>query len=206
MLLISHDRDFLDAVVDHVAHVDQQQGARVALEPLFEPDDGVEVQVVGRLIEQQQVRWTHQRLRQVQAHPPAAGEVADRAVHLLVGEPQAGEQLARPGIGGVAVGAVQLGVQAGLSGTVMGRLGVGQLTLYLAQAQVAIEHVVDRQALQRVDLLPHMGDAPVGRQEAVTGIRVQLPAQQGEQAGFAGAVGTDQAGFVAGVQGQLGVF
>jgi hypothetical protein len=51
-----------------------------------------------------------------------------------------------------------------------------------------------------------MGDAPVGRQQAVPGIRGQLTQQQGEQRGFAGAVGTDQAGFVTGVQGQLGVF
>jgi hypothetical protein len=78
--------------------------------------------------------------------------------------------------------------------------------LHLAQAQVAIEHIVDRQAVEGVDLLAHVGDAPVGRQQAVTRIRAQLTAQQGEQAGFAGAVGADQAGFVAGVQGQLGVF
>ena len=36
--------------------------------------------------------------------------------------------------------------------------------------------------------------------------RGQLTQQQGEQRGFSGAVGTDQAGFVTGVQGQLGVF
>ncbi|VVO45435.1 hypothetical protein PS723_06624 [Pseudomonas fluorescens] len=34
---------------------DQQQRARVILEPVFEPQNGVEVQVVGRLIEQQQI-------------------------------------------------------------------------------------------------------------------------------------------------------
>jgi hypothetical protein len=35
---------------------------------------------------------------------------------------------------------------------------------------------------------------------------VQFAPEQGEQARFAGAVGTDEAGFLAGVQGQLGVF
>jgi len=49
-------------------------------------------------------------------------------------------------------------------------------------------------------------DSPVGRQQAIARVRVQLAAQQGKQAGFAGAVGTDEAGFVAGVQGQLFVF
>jgi hypothetical protein len=51
-----------------------------------------------------------------------------------------------------------------------------------------------------------MSDTPVGWQQAVPGIRGQLTEQQGEQRGFAGAIGTDQAGFVTGVQGQLGVF
>ncbi len=78
--------------------------------------------------------------------------------------------------------------------------------MHLAQTQVAIEHVVDRDAVQGVDLLAHMGDAPVGRQQAVAGVRGQFTQQQGKQRGFTGAIGTDQAGFVTGVQGQLGVF
>ncbi|MNF17416.1 hypothetical protein D3C80_2209090 [compost metagenome] len=51
-----------------------------------------------------------------------------------------------------------------------------------------------------------MGDAPVGGDQAVARIRGEFAAQQSEQAGFAGAVGADQAGFVAGVQGHFGVF
>ncbi|MCY1352301.1 hypothetical protein D9M69_385900 [compost metagenome] len=97
-------------------------------------------------------------------------------------------------------------VQAGDGAAVVGRLGNAQLALDLAQALVAIEHVVDGQALEVVDLLAHMGDAPVGRQLAVAGVRSQLAAQQGEQAGLAGAIGTDQADFLAGVQGQFGAF
>ena len=88
-----------------------------------------------------------------------------------------------------------------MRGAVLGRFCSGQVTLHLAQAQVAVEHIVHRQALEGIDLLAHVGDAPVGRQEAVTRVRVQLTAQQGKEAGFAGAVGTDQAGFLAGVQG-----
>jgi len=100
-------------VVDHgVEKVpivrNQQQGAGVILEEIFQPKNGVEIQVVGRLIEQQQIRRTHQGLRQVQAHPPAAGEVGNRTVHLFVGETQTGEHFARPRIGGITVGAVQL--------------------------------------------------------------------------------------------------
>ena len=67
----------------------------IALEPVLEPDDGVEVEVVGRLVEQQQLRRAHQRLREVQPHAPAAGEARDRALQLFVPEAQADEQASR---------------------------------------------------------------------------------------------------------------
>ncbi|MCY1548115.1 hypothetical protein D9M68_842030 [compost metagenome] len=88
----------------------------------------------------------------------------------------------------------------------MGNLGLGEFGLHLAQLHVAIEHIVHRLTLDGIDLLAHMGDAPVDGDQAVTRIRAQVAAQQGEQARFAGTVGTDQAGFLAGMQGQLGVF
>ncbi len=166
----------------------------------------VRVEVVGRLVEQQQIRRAHQCLRQVQAHPPATGEVPDLTIHLLVGEPQPGQQLAGTGIGGIAVGAVEFRVQTCQGRAIVGRFGDRQVALHLAQTHVAIEHIVDRQAFEGIDLLAHVGDTPIDRQEAVTRVRVQLAPQQGEQAGFAGTVGTDQAGFLAGVQSQLGVF
>ena len=162
--------------------------------------------MVGRLIEQQQVGRAHQSLRQVQTHPPAAREIGYRTIHLFVGEAQPGKHFAGAGIGSVAIGAVQFGMQARLSGTILIGFGLGQIGLHLAQAQVAIEHVVDRNAVEGVDFLPHVGNPPVGRQQTIPGIRRQLTQQQGEQSGFTGAVGADQTGFVAGVQGQLGVF
>ncbi|MNC56535.1 hypothetical protein D3C75_1061410 [compost metagenome] len=88
----------------------------------------------------------------------------------------------------------------------MGGLGGSQIGLNLAQADVAIEHIVDCQAVEGIDLLAHVGDTPVGRQLTVAGVGRQLTAQQGEQAGFTGAIGADQAGFVTGVQGQLSAF
>ncbi|MNZ80792.1 hypothetical protein D3C78_994400 [compost metagenome] len=199
--------DMIDHRIEEIAVVgNQQQRARVTLEPVFEPQDRIEVQVVGRFVEQQQVGRAHQGLGQVQAHPPATGEVADAAVHLLVGKTKTGQQFARTGIGGIAVSAFQLTVQACQGRAVVGRLGHGELGLDLAQARVAIEHIVHGQAIERIDLLTHVGDAPVTRQLAVATIRRQLTAQQGEQAGFSGAVSADQAGLVTGVQGHLGAF
>ncbi|OLQ26544.1 hypothetical protein BIW01_24020 [Pseudomonas aeruginosa] len=51
-----------------------------------------------------------------------------------------------------------------------------------------------------------MRDAPVGGQQAVAGILPELAAQQREQAGLASAIGPDETGFLAGVQGQFSSF
>ena len=103
--------DVLNYRIQEVAVVgDQQQGAGVVAQPVFQPEDGVQIQVVGRFVEQQQVGRAHQRLRQVQAHPPAAGEVADAAAALFGGEPQAGKQGTRAAVGAETTVAFQFGV------------------------------------------------------------------------------------------------
>ncbi len=201
----------MDDVVDHrvekVAVVgDQQQRAGIALEPVLEPEDRIQVEVVGRLVQQQEVRRTHQRLRQIQTHAPATGKATDRQRHLFVGKAQPGEQLARPCIGAVTVGIVQLAVQARQGVAVMSLLGSSQVVLNTTQLDVAVEHVIHRQAVEGIDLLAHVRDAPIRRQLAVATIGHQLATQQGEECGFAGTVGTDQAGLLAGMQGQLGAF
>ena len=88
------------------------QRAGVALEPVLEPEDRVEVEVVGRLVEQQQVGRAHQRLREVQPHAPAAGKARHRVVHLLVREAEPMQQLFGARARRVRVGVRQLGVAA----------------------------------------------------------------------------------------------
>ena len=75
-----------------------------------------------------------------------------------------------------------------------------------SQRGIAINHVLDSGALQRRGLLRDVRDAPVRRQLDVALVGVQLIAQQREQAGLAGAVRADQAGAVAGVEGEVGAF
>lgn len=59
---------------------DEQYGAREGRDLLFQPGDGIEIQMVGRLIEQQQVRVGHQRTRQRDTTTPAAGQVFHHGV------------------------------------------------------------------------------------------------------------------------------
>ena len=73
-------QDAPDHLVQELAVVrDQKQRAAVGAQPALQPQQRIEVQVVGRLIQQQQVRAAHERARQVGAHAQAAGELAQRA-------------------------------------------------------------------------------------------------------------------------------
>ena len=82
-----------DDAVEEIAVVgDEQQRAGIAGEPVLEPQHGVEVEVVGRLVEEQEVRPAHQRLREIQAHAPAAGKARDGVAVGRGREPEAGEE------------------------------------------------------------------------------------------------------------------
>ena len=58
------------AIVRHEDH-----GVRVVGEVALEPVARLEIEVIGRLVEQQQIRLAEEQLRQREAHLPAAGQV-----------------------------------------------------------------------------------------------------------------------------------
>ncbi len=95
--------DLRDRAVQELAIVRRHhQRAREVGEESLEPQDRLEVEVVGRLVEQQRVGLHHQDARETDAHLPAARERADVAVHLRRVEAEAGEHLARPRFEAVA--------------------------------------------------------------------------------------------------------
>ncbi|MCY1514172.1 hypothetical protein D9M68_487010 [compost metagenome] len=207
LAFVDVDDDVHYAIQEIAVVGDHDERARIALEPVFEPDNGIEVQVIGGLVQQQQVGRAHQRLRQVQAHPPSAGKAGQRQVHLRLREAQAGQQLFGARVHGVGVGIGERGVDVGHAQAVLCAFGFGlqrrQFGFQPAQRDVAVDGVLDRGTVQRRGFLRNVGHAPVGREVQVALVRVQRTAQQPEQAGFAGAVGADQADLVAGVQKQV---
>jgi hypothetical protein len=116
--------------------------------------------VVGGLVEQQQVGAAHQRLGQVEAHPPAAGEVGHRALQVGGGEAQPVEQGRGAGAGGIAADLLQAAVEVADLLAVVGRFGAFQGGFDAAQFGIAVEHIVDGRAGQGRRLLGHMGDGP----------------------------------------------
>ena len=62
---------------------DDQDRAGVALQIFLEPEQRFEVEVIGRLVQQQQVRLLRQQPGQVRAHDPAAAHLARGPVEIL---------------------------------------------------------------------------------------------------------------------------
>ena len=102
-----------DAVQEVAIVGNDDHGAVARGEHAFQPADGVDVQVVGRFVEQQHVRVREQRLGQQHAQLSSRGDGAHRAEVLLQRDAQAEQQLAGAGLGGVAVELGELDFQLG---------------------------------------------------------------------------------------------
>ena len=87
---------------------DEHDGAGVVGEEGFEPGDGVDVEMVGRLVEQQQIGLRHQRPREQHAPSPSAGERVDDGVG---GQAQPGEHQLDPLLEAPAVALFQFVLQ-----------------------------------------------------------------------------------------------
>ena len=75
---------------------DEEHRAVVALQEGLEPLDALEVEVVGRLVEHEQVGVAQQELREADAHLPAAGEVLGGFVEVLYREAETRKNLPSP--------------------------------------------------------------------------------------------------------------
>ena len=91
-----------DAVQEVAVVRDDDQGALVAAEVILQPVDGIEIEVVGRLVEQQRRRIAEQRLREQHADLLAALQFAHLALVQRVFDAEAVEQDGGVGLGGVA--------------------------------------------------------------------------------------------------------
>jgi hypothetical protein len=117
-----------------------------------------------------------------------------------VAETEAVQQPFRARAYGPGVGIGEVGVDRTDALAVVGRFGLGQFSLEPAQRGVAVDRVIDRRAVERRGFLRDMRHPPALRVIDVALVGMQFAAQQREQARLAGAVGTDQADLVAGIE------
>ena len=195
-------------VVEEVAIVgDRHDRALVVGEVLLEPRHGLGVQVVGRLVEQQQVGLGQQQPRQGDAPPLAAAQVGDRRiagwaaqrVHRLVEH-----RVELPRAGGVDL-VLQLGE------LVRGLVGVVHRQLVEAVQEVAhrthavLDVAANVLALVQVRLLRQQADGGAGRELGLAAVVLVDAGHDPEQRGLAGAVESEHADLGAGEEAEVDV-
>ncbi len=187
-------------------------GAVTCGEDVFQPADGVDVQVVGRLVEQQHVRVREQRLGQQHTQLPARCHFAHRAEVLLQRNTQAQQQLTGTGFGGVAVHLGELGFQLGdghavFFGHFRQRVDTIAFGLDLPQLAVAHDHRVDHGEFLVGELvLAQLAQARVRLEHHLPAGRLQVAAEDFHEGRLAATVGADQAVAVAVVEFDGNVF
>ena len=176
---------------------DHRTFARV--ENFFQPAYGVDVQVVGGLVEQEDVGITKQRLRQQHAELPAWRHFAHQTHVLFDRNAEAHEEFASAGFAGVAVEFGEMRFEFGGEHAVFfGHLGFGvelvARVLHLPEFLVPHDHGVDdREFLERKLVLTQLAESLIRPHRHVTVGGLELPGQDFHQRRFAAAVGANQA-------------
>ena len=186
----------------------QQQRAGIILQIILQPEQREQVEVVGRLVQQQQIRLHHQQPRQARAHDPAAAHLPRLPVEVRVAITQAAQHLLRLGLHLRVVQLVVLRVRLQIfrAGHIARLLQFVQPLFQPGQLlHPAGRHIQHRFLAQRLALLRQMAHhRPF---IALHDARVRLPLLEndGEERRFARAVRADQRDAVAIIDLQRGV-
>ena len=201
----------LQGAVIHVGHVgadlvqevaimgNDDHGGVALVEHVFQPANRVDVQVIRRLVEQQDVRVREQRLRQQHAQLPAWRDIAHRALMQVNGDTGAQQQFARARFGRVAVVFGNLAFQLGRLHVVVVRrfrVRVNRVALLDGGPHFRVAHhddVEDAHVFKRKLVLAQLAQALVGIEHDVAARRVQVAAQDLHERRLAAAVRADQA-------------
>ena len=177
-----------------------EQGARAAPEVLLQPFDGADVEVVGRLVEQEQVRIGDDEAGERGPRLLAAGDRRGRAGPLVAHEPEARERLVDPLVERVAAQDVEAVLEVGVGGAggVTVVLEASQLLGHPLEVRRAVPHgraEVGRrhERLVEVRLLAQQAEAEAPLAGRAAAVRLVLPGGDPEQRRLAGAVGPDEA-------------
>ena len=207
---VQHAGDRLVEQVEVVA--DHQQRTAVGAQELQQPHLGVDVEVVGGLVEQQHVGAGEQDAGQLDPAPFATAEHADRQLQPIALQTKTGGHRSGLALGAIAAG----GREFVLGPAVPADVALAGVFLHRdAQLLEADQLLVDAPAGQHMrdggSPVEHPGDARVLRQVAEPALAQDLAAgvfqrsaEHPEQRGLAGAVAADQADLVARHHGERG--
>ena len=205
--------NLVDGDVEKIAVVrDQHKRVGIMRQIFFQPVARFEIEMVGGLVEQQQVRLLQQQLGQCDAHLPAAGEFFGPAMPVFLAETEAHEHAPDLRLDGVSVASAKFVLEAliALRDLRVFRRGVIELGHASGQVFHLLFHLSqlgkNRHALgehgasgEREPVLRQVAGADaLGRAERTVVERLD-PRENLHQRGFAGAVRAHQADAVRGV-------
>ena len=182
---------------------DDDHGAVARVEHFLEPADGVDVEVVGRFVEQQDVGIGKQRLGEQHAQFPTGGDGTHRAAVLFSRNARAEQQFAGTRLGGVTVKFGEARFEIGGAHVIFfAGVGVGidgiAVDHGLPHISVAHEHHVEHAHLFKTKLvLAQFAQTFVLVEHDVAATRIEVAAQNFHEGRLAAAVRTDQAVAVA---------
>jgi hypothetical protein len=165
---------------------DEHHAAAILQQQVFQPLDGIEVQVVGRLVQQQHVGPAHQRLRQRDALAVAAGQGADARLRVEMKAVQGlvDPLLPVPAVLGFDPPLEHVQVAAAVGVVVDQRNDLGQ---------TGLDRREHRRFGVQVGLLLHESRVQALLPLHVAVVRPLEAGQDAQQRGLAGAVASDEA-------------
>ena len=186
--------------VEEIAVVgDEDDGAGEIAEELLQPEDGFGVEVVGRLVQEEQVGLGGEGAAEGDAAFLASGQGSDEGVEGRGGEVRGGGVDA--GLEFPAVGGLDLVEEDG-------QLAVGALAGFVASEPIdevggaRLDVLADGEGALELEFLGQVADAEAAAPGDIAGIGVLVSGEDAEEAGFAAAVAADEADLFAGSDGE----
>ncbi len=97
-------QDAVDRIVKEIAVVaDNKHRVGISGDEVLEPQRAFEIEIIGRLVEKQNVGRSKQRSRQSHPLPPSAGKLGARTLLRLLVETEAGQNARGPSRGGMRI-------------------------------------------------------------------------------------------------------
>jgi hypothetical protein len=194
-----------------------QQRAGLGLEKRFEPDDRLDVEVVGRLVHQEHVGPPEQHAGHGDAHLPSTGQRTDIAVDAIVVEPEPVENFTRLALERVAAEVFVLFLHFTKTGQnaihVCGAIRIGhrvvqrfELVMQVPDPSASRDRLVENRAAGHLlDVLAEVADGQLPGYRNVPFIGRLFADDHAKERRLAGAVRADEADLFTGIELERGV-
>ena len=137
---------------------------------VFQPQNGFQIQVVGRFVKQEQIGTANQGLRKIQTHTPAAGKGFNGTAVFFLRKTQSVQQFRRTGRRGISVDFFQFGMVFRLLHAVILRFRLRQGRLKNLQLGIALQNVVQRGDVQVGRFLGNGSHPPIFRNRNIAAV------------------------------------